>query len=48
MRRYGETFELTDPRVMPKADAAPSVRGVSRPLFLVLPVEQAVVLERAS
>jgi deazaflavin-dependent oxidoreductase (nitroreductase family) len=48
MRRYGKTFALTDPRVMPKAEAAPLVRGMWRPLFLVLPFEQAVVLKRAS
>ena len=47
MRRYGKTFELTDPRVMPKAEASPLVRGLWRPLFLVLPFEQAVVLKRA-
>jgi deazaflavin-dependent oxidoreductase (nitroreductase family) len=48
MRRYGKTFALTDPRVMPKAEAAPLVTGLWRPLFLVLPFEQAVVLKRAS
>jgi hypothetical protein len=25
MRRYGKTLELTNPRVMPKAEAAPAV-----------------------
>lgn len=48
MRRYGKTLALTDPRVMPKAEAAPLVTGVWRPLFLVLPFEQAVVFKRAS
>jgi deazaflavin-dependent oxidoreductase (nitroreductase family) len=48
MRRYGKTFELTDPSVMPKAEAAPLVTGLWRPLFLVLPFEQAVVLKRAN
>jgi deazaflavin-dependent oxidoreductase (nitroreductase family) len=47
MRRYGKTFELTDPRVMPKAEAAPAVKGWMRPLFGMMPVEQAVLLTRA-
>ena len=46
MRRYGKTFELTDPRVMPKAEAAPSVKGPWRPIFARLPFEQAVLLKR--
>ena len=45
MRRHGKTIELTDPRVMPKAEAAPAVKG--RPLFARLPFEQAVLLKRA-
>jgi deazaflavin-dependent oxidoreductase (nitroreductase family) len=47
MRRYGKTFQLTNPRVMPKAEAAPAVKGWMRPLFARMPVEQAVVLTRA-
>jgi deazaflavin-dependent oxidoreductase (nitroreductase family) len=47
MRRYGKTFELTEPRVMPKAEAAQSVTGWMRPLFGFLPFEQAVLLRRA-
>jgi deazaflavin-dependent oxidoreductase (nitroreductase family) len=47
MRRYGKTFALTDPRVMPKAEAAPAVKGWMRPLFGMLPFEQAVLLKRA-
>jgi deazaflavin-dependent oxidoreductase (nitroreductase family) len=46
MRRYGKTFELNDPRVMPKSQAAPSVTGWMRPLFGLLPFEQAVLLTR--
>jgi deazaflavin-dependent oxidoreductase (nitroreductase family) len=46
MRRYGKTFELTDPRVMPQAEAAPSVKGTWRPIFARLPFEQAVLLKR--
>ena len=47
MRRYGKTIELTDPRVMPKAEAAQSVKGLWRPIFATLPFEQAVLLKRA-
>ena len=46
MRRYGKTFELTDPRVMPQAEAAPSVKGAWRPILAPLPFEQAVLLKR--
>jgi deazaflavin-dependent oxidoreductase (nitroreductase family) len=46
MRRYGKTIELSDPRVMPKAEAAQSVKGVWRPIFARLPFEQAVLLKR--
>jgi hypothetical protein len=48
MQRYGKTLALTDPRVMPKAEAAPAVKGWMRPLFGMLPFEQAVLLKRAS
>ena len=47
MRRYGKTLELTDPRVMPKAEATPAVKGLWRPIFARLPFEQAVLLRRA-
>ena len=46
MRRYGKIFELTDPRVMPKAEAAQSVKGFWQPIFARLPFEQAVLLGR--
>lgn len=46
LRRYGKTFEVTDPRVMPKAVAAPSVRGLWRPIFSRLPFEYALLLKR--
>ncbi len=32
---------------MPKAEAAPSVKGLWRPIFARLPFEQAVLLKRA-
>ncbi|MDT5182864.1 MAG: hypothetical protein QOI29_1022 [Mycobacterium sp.] len=47
MRRYGKKLELTEPRVMPKAEAAPAVKGLWRPIFARLPFEQAVLLRRA-
>jgi deazaflavin-dependent oxidoreductase (nitroreductase family) len=47
MRRYGKTFALTDPRVMPQAEAAPAVKGPWRPIFARPPVEQAVLLKCA-
>lgn len=47
MRRYGRSFAVTDPRVMTKAEAAPLIIGWMRPLFAVLPFEQAVLLRRA-
>jgi deazaflavin-dependent oxidoreductase (nitroreductase family) len=46
MTRYGKTFTVTDPKTMPKAEAAPSVRGSWRPLFSMLPFEYAVLLKR--
>jgi deazaflavin-dependent oxidoreductase (nitroreductase family) len=47
IKRYGKTFTVQDPRVMPKAEAAPAVKGWMRPLFGMLPFEQAVLLTRA-
>jgi deazaflavin-dependent oxidoreductase (nitroreductase family) len=46
MRRYGKTFEVRDPLVMPKGQAAPSVTGLGRLVFARLPFEQAVLLTR--
>ncbi|MGE2727462.1 nitroreductase family deazaflavin-dependent oxidoreductase [Mycolicibacterium pulveris] len=46
MKRYGRTVEVRDPQVMPKAQAAPAVKGGWRRLFAVLPFEQAVLLTR--
>src|SRR5690348_1163368 len=33
LRRHGRSFPVTNPRVMSKAEAAPSVTGWMRPLF---------------
>ncbi|BBZ20612.1 peptidase [Mycolicibacterium gadium] len=46
MRRYGRNFEVRDPLVVPKAQAAPSVTGLGRLVFARLPFEQAVLLTR--
>jgi deazaflavin-dependent oxidoreductase (nitroreductase family) len=48
MRSSGRTFAVSDPRVMSKAEAAPSVTGWMRPLFSRLPFEQAVLLTRGA
>lgn len=46
MRRYGRTFPVRDPQLVSKAEAAPSVTGVMRWVFPLLPFEQAVLLRR--
>jgi deazaflavin-dependent oxidoreductase (nitroreductase family) len=48
MKRYGKTILLVDPQVVPKDEAARSVKGLWRPVFARLPFEQAVLLKRAS
>jgi hypothetical protein len=48
MKRQGKTIELVDPVVVPKAEAAQSVKGLWRPLVARLPFEQAVLLKRAA
>jgi hypothetical protein len=46
MKRLGRSIELTDPRVVPKAEAAAKVTGFWRAIFPRLPFEQAVLLTR--
>jgi deazaflavin-dependent oxidoreductase (nitroreductase family) len=46
MKRYGKTFDVRDPRVMPKGQAAQSVTGLLRALFARLPFDNAVLLTR--
>jgi deazaflavin-dependent oxidoreductase (nitroreductase family) len=48
MKRQGKTIELVDPVVVPKAEAAQSVKGLWRPIVARLPFEQAVLLKRAA
>ncbi len=45
--RFGRTVDVRDPRVMSKAAAAPSVTGWMRPMFRLMPFEQAVLLTRS-
>jgi deazaflavin-dependent oxidoreductase (nitroreductase family) len=47
MRRYGKTFAVSNPRIVTKAEAAPHVNGLWRPIFSVLPFEYAVLMTRA-
>ncbi|HUO37795.1 MAG TPA: nitroreductase family deazaflavin-dependent oxidoreductase [Mycobacterium sp.] len=47
MQRYGRTFTVTDPRVMPKSEAAPVVSSCWRPIFSRLPFDDALLLKRA-
>lgn len=46
MQRHGKTFGVSDPRVLSKAAAAPSVTRGLRPIFARLPFEQALLLTR--
>jgi deazaflavin-dependent oxidoreductase (nitroreductase family) len=48
IKSHGKTTEFVDPQVVPKAEAAQSVKGLWRPVVARLPFEQAVVLKRAS
>jgi deazaflavin-dependent oxidoreductase (nitroreductase family) len=47
VRRQGKTFDVTDPRMMSKADAAPHVTGLGKVVFPRLPFDEAVLLRRA-
>ncbi len=47
IKHKGRTIELIDPRVVPKAEAASHVTGLSRSVFPRLPFESAVLLTRA-
>jgi hypothetical protein len=48
MTRYGKTFEIRDPIVMPRTHAAPLINGLWRPIFARLPFEQAVLFTRVT
>jgi deazaflavin-dependent oxidoreductase (nitroreductase family) len=47
IKHYGKTSSYTNPRMMTKAKAAPSVTGLWRPLFARLPFEYALLLRKA-
>jgi deazaflavin-dependent oxidoreductase (nitroreductase family) len=47
VKRYGKTLRVTNPRVVTKAEAAPSVKGLTKPLFSILPFEYVMLLTRA-
>lgn len=44
LRHLGKTFDVTDPRVATKTEAAPQVSRGVRPIFSRLPFEYAVLL----
>jgi deazaflavin-dependent oxidoreductase (nitroreductase family) len=46
IKHYGRTHAYTKPRVVTKAEALSSVKGVWRPLFSMLPFEYALLLAR--
>jgi deazaflavin-dependent oxidoreductase (nitroreductase family) len=46
MKHRGKTIEFADPRVVPKTEAARSIKGLWRPIVARLPFEQAVTLRR--
>lgn len=48
IKSHGKTTEFVDPVVVPKSEAAQSVKGRWRPVVARLPFEQAVVLRRAA
>jgi deazaflavin-dependent oxidoreductase (nitroreductase family) len=45
MRRQGKTITLTEPRVMPKSEAATHVLGFWKPIVGLLPFDDAVLLK---
>ena len=47
LTRRGQTYDVVDPRVVSKEEAAPLVTGALRKVFPRLPFEQAVLLRRA-
>jgi deazaflavin-dependent oxidoreductase (nitroreductase family) len=47
LRRHGRTITVTEPRIVPKAEAARHVTGFARPIFARLPFDDAVLLRRA-
>jgi deazaflavin-dependent oxidoreductase (nitroreductase family) len=48
MRRHGKTFDIADPQVVTRDEAAEHVSGGTRRVFGRLPFEQAVLFTKAS
>jgi deazaflavin-dependent oxidoreductase (nitroreductase family) len=46
IKSHGKTTEFVHPQVVPKTEAAQSVKGLWRPIVARLPFEQAVLLKR--
>lgn len=46
MTRHGRTFEVTEPRLVSKAEAAPEIAGLARWVFPRLPFDNGAVLLR--
>lgn len=46
IQRYGKTFDVIEPRVMAKVDAAPLVGRRWRPIFVRAPFSDALILQR--
>ncbi|WP_199254020.1 nitroreductase family deazaflavin-dependent oxidoreductase [Mycolicibacterium mengxianglii] len=47
LTRHGTTFDVVDPTVVPKAEAAQQVTGIARFAFGRLPFDDAVLLRRS-
>jgi deazaflavin-dependent oxidoreductase (nitroreductase family) len=47
MQHYGKTFDVTEPRVVTKAEAAPLVRGRWRPMYSRAPFAETLLLKAA-
>jgi hypothetical protein len=45
--KYVTTITVSEPRIVPKAEAAQHVTGFFRPIFPRLPFDQAVLLREA-
>jgi deazaflavin-dependent oxidoreductase (nitroreductase family) len=46
LKRHGQTYAVSDPHVVTKAEAAPHITSVTRFVFGRLPFEKAVMLSR--
>lgn len=44
IRKHGRTHQVTNPRILGKAEAAHAVKPLSRPLYLLFPYDEAVLM----